>query len=118
MAVQAKKKVKMFFGAIGAGNWEKLNKFIILPLVIFRAVAQFFSSGRAMFQIHTNKDSESVRGALRRLIAGNNCASGQINGDTFLYRTGAFDGGFMYVYVLMDGTVVEPTLTPTKVQKK
>jgi hypothetical protein len=83
MAVQAKKKVKMFFGAIGAGNWEKLNKFIILPLVIFRAVAQFFSSGRAMFQIHTNKDSESVRGALRRLIAGNNCASGQINGDTF-----------------------------------
>ncbi len=26
-----------------------------------------------------------------------------------LYRTGDFDGGFMYVYVLMDGTVVEPT---------
>jgi|HubBroStandDraft_5_1064220.scaffolds.fasta_scaffold201889_1 hypothetical protein len=35
-----------------------------------------------------------------------------------MYRSGDFDGGFMYVYVLMDGTVVEPTLTPTKAQKK
>jgi hypothetical protein len=29
-----------------------------------------------------------------------------------MYRTGDFGGSFMYVYVLMDGTVVEPKLTP------
>ena len=36
-----------------------------------------------MFQIHTSKDSEGVREALRRLVAGRDRASGQIDGDTF-----------------------------------
>jgi len=34
-----------------------------------------------------------------------------------MYRSEAFDAGFMYVYVLMDGTVVEPTLTPLPAKK-
>jgi hypothetical protein len=36
-----------------------------------------------MYQIHTSKDPESVREALRRLVAGNDRASGQIDGDAF-----------------------------------
>ena len=39
-----------------------------------------------MFQIHTSKDSESVREALRRLIASHDRASGHIDGDTFRLR--------------------------------
>ena len=39
-----------------------------------------------MFQIHTSKDSEGVREALRRLIASQDRASGQIDGDTFRLR--------------------------------
>ncbi len=36
-----------------------------------------------MFQIHTKKDAESVREALRRLIADRDRAKGSIAGDTF-----------------------------------
>jgi hypothetical protein len=36
-----------------------------------------------MFHIHTSKDSEGVREALRRLVSGSDRASGQIDGDTF-----------------------------------
>src|SRR6478672_1935519 len=39
-----------------------------------------------MFQLHTRKDSESVREALRRLIAGDGRARGEINGDRFRLR--------------------------------
>ena len=36
-----------------------------------------------MFHIHSNKDSEGVREALRRLVADNDRATMQINGNTF-----------------------------------
>jgi hypothetical protein len=39
-----------------------------------------------MLQLHTRKDSEGVREGLRRLIAGDGRARGQINGDTFRLR--------------------------------
>lgn len=34
-----------------------------------------------------------------------------------MYHSENFDGGFMYVYVLMDGSVVEPKFTPAPEKK-
>lgn len=41
---------------------------------------------QAMLQLHTRKDPEGVREALRRLIAGDGRARGEVNGDTFRLR--------------------------------
>jgi hypothetical protein len=56
-----------------------------VALIFRRLWLSFGSLGHValMLQIHTSKDSEGVREALRRLVADHDRASGHIDGDTF-----------------------------------